>query len=58
VKKSEVSEGSECDDGDEESDDEEDNNEKPIVRGKTGYDYCNDEGVFIDDDRCTLTRIK
>jgi hypothetical protein len=46
-----VSEGNECENGDNESDDyEEENNEKPIVRGKTEYDYCNDEGLFIEDD--------
>jgi hypothetical protein len=35
VKKFEVSEGSESEDGDEKSDDEEKNNEKSIVHGKT-----------------------
>jgi hypothetical protein len=50
VKKFEVSEGSEGEDSDDESDDdEEETEEKPILRGKNGYDYC-DENVFIDDD--------
>jgi hypothetical protein len=45
-----VTEGSECEEDIEEETDEEE--EKPIVRGKTGYDYFkkNDENMFINND--------
>jgi hypothetical protein len=50
TKKFEVTKGSECEDDDEESDDEEENNYKPIIHCKTGYNYCNNKGLLIDDD--------